>query len=75
MNMSYKKNKCRVSRVVSVLNKIGEYQNSGSEYQSCISEGFHKALNGVQQCKNESEWKLNLYEGTLQNTSFNFCLI
>jgi len=55
-------------RIASVLNEIGEYQNSGSEYQSCIAEGFHKAYETLQSCKNESEWKLELYEGTLQHT-------
>ena len=55
-------------RVASALNEIGEHQTTGSLYQSCIAEGFHKAYASIGLCKNESDWQLKLYPGTLQHT-------
>ena len=51
------------------LNEIGEHQNTCSEYyQSCIAEGFHKAYQSLLTCKDEADWQLTLYPGTLQHT-------
>ena len=52
----------------SVFNEIGEYQNTGSDYQSCISEGFHIAHAILMKNDTSRKWALKEYKGTLYNT-------
>jgi len=50
----------------SVFNEIGEYQNPGSAFLSCIAEGFHGARTAITKCdKDGLKWHLNKYQGSL----------
>jgi len=53
----------------SVFNEIGEYQNSGSCFLSCIAEWFHGARAAiVKSDKGGHRWHLQMYRGSLYNT-------
>jgi len=52
----------------SVFNEIGEYQNTWSDYQSCISEGFHIAHVILMKNDTSRKWALKEYKATLYNT-------